>query len=161
MADIDTINYHWTKPENGASAGTWGEKWNTNLDGIDAKLKIVEIKADDAQEDADASLKTANALSELGDSASAARGNIGAQASHANLTAFAGLAGASGKTPYFTGAGTLALFDTTSFGREIGNVADAAAMRTKAGLRIGTAAVAVSQSGPSGGADGDVWVVVP
>jgi hypothetical protein len=42
MADSFTANYNWTKPDVGASDDTWGDKWNTNLDGIDAQLRTVE-----------------------------------------------------------------------------------------------------------------------
>jgi hypothetical protein len=42
MADQYTANYGWTKPDIGASDDTWGDKWNVNLDGIDAQLRTVE-----------------------------------------------------------------------------------------------------------------------
>ena len=42
MADTFTANYGWTKPDIGASDDTWGDKWNVNLDGIDAQLRTVE-----------------------------------------------------------------------------------------------------------------------
>lgn len=42
MADSLTANYGWTKPDIGASDDTWGDKWNVNLDGIDAQLRTVE-----------------------------------------------------------------------------------------------------------------------
>jgi len=41
MADSFTTNYGWTKPDVGASDDTWGDKWNVNLDGIDAQLRVV------------------------------------------------------------------------------------------------------------------------
>jgi hypothetical protein len=37
--DEFTANYGWTKPDIGASDDTWGDKWNANLDGIDALVK--------------------------------------------------------------------------------------------------------------------------
>jgi hypothetical protein len=42
VADTFTANYGWTKPDIGASDDTWGDKWNVNLDGIDAQLRTVQ-----------------------------------------------------------------------------------------------------------------------
>jgi hypothetical protein len=42
VADSLTANYGWTKPDVGASDDTWGDKWNVNLDGIDAQLRTVQ-----------------------------------------------------------------------------------------------------------------------
>ena len=39
MPDTLTTNYNWIKPEVGASKTTWGDKWNTNITNIDAKMK--------------------------------------------------------------------------------------------------------------------------
>jgi hypothetical protein len=69
MADTFTTNYTWTKPEPNASADTWGDKLNTDLDEIDADLKTVEDKADAA------AVKTNN-LSDLSNPATA-RSNLG------------------------------------------------------------------------------------
>jgi hypothetical protein len=60
------------------------------------------------------------------------------QAYTANLAAVSGLTGAAGKVPYFTGLAALALFDSTTFGRSVSNVADAAALRALAAAVIGT-----------------------
>lgn len=56
----------------------------------------------------------------------------------AELTALAGLTSANNKCFYWTGSGTAATYDCSSFGRSVANAADAAALRTLAGTVIGT-----------------------
>lgn len=66
------------------------------------------------------------------------------QAFHANLAALSGLTGAADFGFYFTGVGTMSLYALTTYGRALAALADAAALRTSAGLVAGGA--------------GDIWV---
>jgi microcystin-dependent protein len=44
MADTLTANYQWVKPEIGSSNSSWGDKLNTNFDGVDATVFSLSTK---------------------------------------------------------------------------------------------------------------------
>jgi hypothetical protein len=59
MADTTTTNYSLTKPEPGASTGSWGPKLNTDLDTIDAQIKLRQDEIDATEVVANAALPKA------------------------------------------------------------------------------------------------------
>lgn len=166
MADSNTTNYGWVKPENGASSDSWGIKWNQNADDIDADLKAASDVANAAQAAANgACAKSAN-LSDVAN-AGTARTSLGlaigtnVQAFHAKLTALAGLTGGDLKMPIFTGSDSMSQTDLTVFARTLLDDGNATTARDTLGLnRVENQRTTVSTSGPTGGNDGDVHVVV-
>jgi microcystin-dependent protein len=60
--------------------------------------------------------------------------SLGVSSADAELAAIAALTSAANKGIYFTGSGTASLFDLSSFGRTLAALADAAALRSAAGV---------------------------
>lgn len=124
-------NYTTARANLGLAIGTNVQAFNANLTAMSG-LSLVADRLIYASGTGALSLTTFSAFARtLVDDAdaAAARITLGAQASHASLTAFVGLTGAANKLPYFTGASTMGVADLSSFARTLIDDVDADAAR--------------------------------
>jgi len=155
MADSTTTTYSLTKPEVGASADTWGDKNNVNLDTLDDLL-------DGTNTSSQAEL---NILT--GVTSTAVEINIldGLTATTTELNAVSGVnsdvqvqldSKAPLASPTLTGT---PLSTTPATSDNSTKIATTAYVQTEIGSIGGNAAGdrTVSTSAPSGGSDGDIW----
>lgn len=116
----------------GLAIGSDVQAWDADLDTLAGLAKT------------DGNFIVGNGSAWVAESGATARASLGltigtdVQAYDADLTAIAGLSSAANKVPYYTGSGTAALADFTSFGRSLVDDADAASARSTLGLVIGT-----------------------
>ncbi|HEX5211631.1 MAG TPA: hypothetical protein VFW22_07850 [Pseudolabrys sp.] len=119
MADSNTTNYGWVKPDVGASDDTWGNKLNTNFDGVDGVVKSVSDAAAAAQTTATGAQTTAT-----GATAAAAAAQTTANGAQTTASAALPLSGGT-----MTGAITLANDPTANLQPATKQYVDATGMR--------------------------------
>lgn len=101
----------------------------------------------------DGNIIVGNGSTWVAESGATARASLGltigthVQAFDAELAALAGLTSAADKVPYFTGSGTAALADLTSFGRSIIDDANEAAFKATVNLEAGIDFAAIPTTG--------------
>lgn len=116
----------------GLAIGSDVQAWDADLDTLAGLAKT------------DGNFIVGNGSAWVAESGATARASLGlsigsdVQAYDADLTAIAGLTSAANKVPYYTGSGTAALADFSSFGRSLVDDADAGSARSTLGLVIGT-----------------------
>ena len=135
MADTNTANYGWTKPEVGGSPDTWGTKLNDDLDDIDTSLKAVSNVANAALPASSYTAADVKAKMLTQDGAG----------STLDADLLDGQEGTFYTSASNLSAGTLAL-------------ARLHPQTLRHNLSYGSAQVYVSSSAPSGGSDGDIWL---
>jgi hypothetical protein len=90
MPDSLTSNYAWVKPEVGASPATWGNKWNSNADGIDSQVHANAVTAASASSAATAAASAASAAAATAQ-ATANAAQTTANAANAGVTPIGGI----------------------------------------------------------------------